>query len=856
MNKLLPLSALLALGCNPVRYQRIEVPELPPAEDMLQNAEDTDSKSEDAVQNSGDPQEKIENRVVLIMVAGLQSETFSRYLKMLEEDDYTPAWQSGLAFLGAQNFRLAQAKQAEAPIPATTLSGIATVLTGQYASKHQFPSARFYTQAKNQPMLAYDFESPAQASQLFYAQGLKMPQKEDRILGDRLIAEPLLYERLAPQKKAVSLMTPFARKTTNYVPSRKRSATASTMPVGNGFALIPEMDSIARMAAINALTAVNPEDLFVLNFLGTQSSGCFQEEAVCTGQVGQLEELQLASLQKVDGELWRVLKTYATNHPKEFKKTTFILLSPAALTGRAKGEQADKKHQMTTDELLEQLIAQSSEGCDLKEAKDQGLLAIALQGSSAQFYLRQMPYGQQAMQNKRLACLASAAEKLALNESNISGAAWKVQHEDLSYTYEVALEPNFQKSLNPSQRQRLLDKMKLAANPSMGSEKPNAGADVLLFAQAPWMFVEQKQAELPYAAQGNLELSTTSVPFLVASRFISQATEVALRTLPIELTDVVPTILSILNAPKEAYKGLDRAPILAWYNENTLEVVNAPHQIYKQEKINGSRFLWSEKEDRLFIGFEESTEEWPPDELSFRLGDNIFRYDGNEEKFDSEDCKLETVDGRRRWICSLQMNVQEPIATWAIARRSPDMEEGQSVYFEKMALGKSEPNFLQPPTLACATHELAKIQLNAEDLLGFDRIDLFLTDKIEKSLDQISMGGFTFSLPLNESEPSDACKNFELGCVLENNIKTLQGIYSLPFPAELLTHMHKMQSVNDGVQSKSAQLQKEVHSLNLSGQAPKDAILGVRLCSLSGSCKWMPLASDTDYEQILNNGCP
>ena len=182
-------------------------------------------------------------------------------------------------------------------------------------------------------------------------------------------------------------------------------------------------------------------------------------------------------------------------------------------------------------------------------------------------------------------------------------------------------------------------------------------------------------------------------------------------------------------------------------------------------------------------------------------------------------------------------------------------KESNFIDSHQMILGQSEPDFLNPPSLVCATDEFAKVRIDAKDALGFDRIDLFLTDEISPVLNQISPGGLTFSTSLSQQQPNESCLNMEESCFFEAEGQTLQGEYQIPMPSLLLYHMHRIQKVNDGAQSRSKQLRQSAIEAGLQGNAPKDAIVGLRLCSVSGACKWIALASDMDYEEKVKGGC-
>ena len=80
--------------------------------------------------------------MLLVVAEGLRQDVFDSHLKALVLNDNEPPWRSGLSRLALDGFRFASSQRAEAPIGASALSSVATLVTARSPGEHGIVGSR------------------------------------------------------------------------------------------------------------------------------------------------------------------------------------------------------------------------------------------------------------------------------------------------------------------------------------------------------------------------------------------------------------------------------------------------------------------------------------------------------------------------------------------------------------------------------------------------------------------------------------------------------------------------------------------------------------------------------------------
>ncbi|MEZ4465107.1 MAG: hypothetical protein R3F43_11580 [bacterium] len=502
-------------------------------------------------------------RAILVVVDGLRADVLEDYLRTLRENDQEPAWPSGLALLAGDGFRLAQAARAEVALPGFGLAADATLITGQYPDATGIPGSVFYEAGPDGALRRFDFLAPPDAARIYFEPGFGLPDATHRPLLETLLRAPTLYERLGGS--AVAVLHQLGRGAEWLIPDRSGDGINAILQHEYSAWTVPLFDRGVRNAAIDVLLGAPPPRLLTLYFRGVSSGSCFQALRTCTAEPPDLATIQADHLKIVDGHLARVLKVLQGAQPDIFRRTTIILAGTGGLTARDQPGARDASRLLAPADVFTRLAAVSEGACAtwLKSAASHTEVVLAPNGAVGQLYVRQGPPGQRGALPEHLDCLGSALQRVLANADRkadawLGGAAWMPaaglgDPRPRGARVEVGLATHLASQLSASRRTRLLARLRRGFD---DGDHRRTG-DAILYAAAPWTFTDPLATRPPaHAGAGGLEDAALQTAFLVASADLTDQAVQGLTTASIELADVTPTLLSILQAPEEGQAGL------------------------------------------------------------------------------------------------------------------------------------------------------------------------------------------------------------------------------------------------------------------------------------------------------------
>ncbi len=822
MTSLLRICPLLFLtACTTVGYRRVH-------QEQPQVTSSTATEAGTSTNESGDNAGPVSAKhpVILIIADGLRRDVLEDYLSELKLAEYSPEWHSGLAFLGDEGFDLVTASSAESVLPATALPAFASLLTGTY--DHGLPATRFFAQNSQGPMQFYDFASPLTLSRVYYDLGQTHPQNTSKSaapLAAQLLTQPTLFERLGKAKTSTAVFTPFFTGATVSFLAEKPSADILSLTPGKvASSVVPMVNRSVRGAAFRTLTQDNIPDLTVLTFREPKLTTCQPYSQWCSGLPNDLAVLQREALKSLDHELWKILKAYSKAHEQSFADTTILFVGTAGVT-ETKGGQA-----YSEDVLMQQVFHAVEEPCQstLVEAYQSGNIAVAMSGASAQLYVRRAPLGLKPLEYRQRNCLAQAAKSYDSSSADGIFALAAYQTVD-STTYSFNWNHALEKSLSSARKQRVIDKFARFQTLDQGGRY----GDLILFLQTPHRFAAEDDQAM--ALQGDLNNATMSIPFMVVSRHFPQYLHSAFKATPIELTDITPTILKLLDSPEETFQGLDRAPLFHFDEQGNLSLTTAKRLVGERQPSTESEFDWSESDTEWSVRFSEDINLWSPDLLSISIGSEKATWDARSEGFDTANCGLTEGGGRRTWHCNFPVQDAEGLIPVVIRREpAPDDTPFQEITRTVIHASSEAPTLQAKPTVTCVSDESVKVQLQASAPAGFERAQLFVTDRWSSTLSLQTPGGLTTDTPLSTSE--------------------LSGEFEFSLPASYVEHALVVGASTHQATLTDAYAETAESTLT-SAKAPRSALVGLRLCDNMSRCIVTPLMSARDHQQRRDQGC-
>lgn len=845
----LALALPLAVGCSTVTHHHIAphpAPEPPAA--ATDDAEDTP--------------ETDRRRVLLIVAEGLRQGVFAEYFETLEDADFDPDWPSGLATLRREGFGFAASERAEASVPGGGLAAAATWATGQWPEAHGIPGAVFHEARPDGYLVRYAFDTPVDGARVFYGPVLRWPDADAQALAGTLLRTETWAARLTPARRVAMVFAPFGQGAEWLVPEPIEIGAASRLPTDYAAAAMPLVDREVRDGAFEMLLD-DEVDVVVAWFRGVGVSSCAQPPATCRSEADGIGGVQRDALRQLDERLGDLLRRYLIARPGGFDDLSVLLVGTGSGVDRGPG-QSDKA--VPVPALLERLAEDATDDAcraRLTAAAAAGDLVVAAGGGAlARITVRPAPPGQQHRMRRDLACLGGAIDALLEEAPWLAGAA-RLPPEGLgadgprSSRFVVRLHPTFQRGLSARRRGRLVARIRR----SIDDGATVRGGHALLFASAGWVFTDPLDGgRPPDVALGSIEAASMAIPFVIADRALSDVAEGAVRSTPVELADVAPTVLSMLGAP-EAAAGLPRPPVVQWRLEprRVLEHVRADRRIRPPPLGTLPVTSWSETGEALTLGLSESAELWPADVVAMRIGDAVFRWDPDANTFpEGLPCQYAEVDERRRWQCTVPVDRETPSVMTAAVRRAPSPEPNRDGPLDALipvVIGDSRPT-VTALTPRCVTDEAIDVRVEATDALGLGRLEVFLADGRIGQPGHVP-GGLFAEAALGAVEPTEACASDPLGegCALQATAPAVALEVSVPFSRRALDHFDVARRLPGIESADSAALAAAWAADEGSGPAPRSAYLVARTCNIAGRCVRRALMSDVAYASMRAAGC-
>jgi hypothetical protein len=852
-------ATLLGAGCSAIGYHRLAGPA------------------------AAEPAPEGAPRALLVIVDGLRADVLSDYLRTLREADHEPSWPSGLSLLVRGGARLAPAR-AEAPMPGFGLAADAALLTGQHPDATGIPGSVFFEASADGSLRRFDFTDAADAARIYFEPGFTLPDAEHRPLLETLLRAPTLYERLPPGQ-AVSVLHVFGRGAEWLVPQRSGDGINAILQHEISSWAVPLFDRAVRNAAIDVALGRTPPRLMTLYFRGVSAGSCYQAERACQVEPPDLQAVQTEQLRQVDGHLERILNVLAGSRPEGLSSTTVVLTGTGGLVERIRVGLPESAHQLTPTHVFDRLAGAVDGACStwLRQAAGRGDLVLAPNGQLAHVYVRRLPPGQQADRAFGLECLGTALRKalhqpvpadasergnppdslpFSAADAWLAAAAWQPGTPGASprgVQAEVALSDSMSQSLAASRRGRILARLRRAFDDGAVTRS----GDALLFVAAPWIFTDPRlRRPSVHAGSGGLEDAAVGTAFLIADPRLDDLVLQGLTTTAVELADVVPTLLAVLQAPPEASAGLARPPLITWQGDR-LTFVAADRQVQPPPAFLDARLVWRETPEALTFGLEEPSSLWPPDRLALRFGDQRFDWQPEGAPFPADGpCRFQDVEGRRSWLCTVPVDRAKAGLSVAGIRRAPAGEPGEkpSEFTDvvvPVVLGPADGPRIERLDIACATPESVKLELVAEDALGLDRIELVVADRYGGGLPDRIRAGLQARTSLGGLLPAAVCRTDPLdpGCVISAPHPRWSGPVRVDFPLMLLEHERqasRLLSVNEG---DAADLLQRFGTTPFQ-EPPRFSWLMARVCGVNGQCTERPLISDRDFAARVEAGCP
>lgn len=801
-------------------------------------------------------------RVLLLVVEGLRPSVLDAYLRDLREADYEPEWRSGLALLRREGFGMATSARAEAPVPGTGLAAAATLATGTYPAEHRIMGDTFYTARADGRLTRFDAGDPVDGARIHYGPGLSWPSAENPTLPMTLLTRPTWAERMHPDRRVVTVFAPFGGGDW-LVPDPPSVGAPAVLPTRYGTAATPLLDREATDGVLEVL--LDPTvDVVVGWYRGVSVNSCARPGAECGNAAGGIRGVQSRALRRFDEQLAEILAAYRIGDADGFAQTAVVVTGTGS--GADRGPNRPDLSRAIPIESVWSALGERSEGAcgeRLNAAIDRGDLVIAADGSAvARIYVRGSPPGQAHRHRADLACLGPALERVLEDASWLAGIAHLPaealgQPGDRADRFAVQLRPSFEEGLPARRRDRLLDRIRLSID---SGPAPRSG-EAILFADRGFVFLDPASPRrLDHMARSALDGPSQAIPFVIAHPKLAEVLPSTLRSTPVELADLGPTIMTLVEAPAATGADLPRPPVLAWEGaRGALNVVRADRQVRTPRTRALPEVFISEDDAQIVVGMTESAELWPADTVRFRLGDAVYDWDPDANAFPEDvPCSFTEAQKRRTWRCTAPVDRSTPSATLAVVQRSPhgdDEIDGPMTTMIPLALGPSWPQ-IEAMSAQCATPEALTIKVQAKDALGLARLDLVMVDDRLGEPTRV-MGSLAVEVPLGRLEPAVACSKdpFAGACAVAGDAPTIDRAVEVALPIALLDHHARARTLPGTARIDAERLAARWSAAKGPGQAPRAAWLAVDLCNVAGACARQPLLSDVDWRAMAERGC-
>ncbi len=780
--------------------------------------------------------------VLVVVVDGLRRDVLSAYVDELANADHVPGWPSGLALLALDDFALHRADRAEAPTPAVGLAPSASLATGAFSGAHGLPASRLNVPGPAGRLRRFDFLGARDASRIYFNTGFAIPTPGAPPHLTQLTRLPTVYRRLAGHSHPAVVFDRFGDGAEWLIPSTGGAGINAILPHRIGAAAVPLFDRGVRAAAIDLIRRRTPPDLISLYFREVLVESCLDTARRCEAPDESLEARQRQALRTIDGHLWRILRTWRAAHPEGFEALTLILLSTGGVEARPDDGAVDDG-----DGLWARLQTGATAPCAeaLKGAHQAGDLRLETEGAAAFLTLRPLPLGQRRSDRVVRDCLAQQLAA-AVRSTPPALAAYALRGND--DTVSTALSPRAAAGLPAYRRPRVQAQL---AHSLHGAARR---LDAVLILPAGAVF--RDGARVPHGIRGNLSGAAGEAALLVASRRFEPTAARTLRSAPIELTDLAPTLAALRGAPLTAYP---RPPFLS-LEADTLQVPRADRVLAMPSTADAATEA-REIEGALQAVYEEPASLWPPDEFVARFGEGRWTWDPDSGQFsDGAPCTYTEDATLRRWTCTFPVESDAPGrqagGLWRLPApeddAGPDSSAGRA--FERVG-GDATPEFTAAVT--CADDAQLVLSVEGQDPTGLDRLTVLLADAHGAGTPGDQPGASLVDVSLAADPASNsACTARSSTCAPPARPTQAPAQVAVPLGADLVAHHRRASRLFAAGRGDRAGLADRWRSAGGAEPAPTQGYLAARLCNAAGRCVQRPLVTLATWDTLREQGCP
>jgi hypothetical protein len=649
-----------------------------------------------------------DDRIVLIVIDGLNHDALKRYLKRLSDIDHEPNWQSGLSLLARQEFKLANAQYPMTALPAFSPTAEATMMTGQPPIVHGIFSSRFGRLPAGAPPQVVDLRAPAFQKQFLLDKQQQMPTHRDPSMGALLLDVKPWLVALHQHQSSSSVFLPFAQGSDWYIPALTQSLNLAffnnTVSKQITLLLDQKIEDIAEDVIGKGA------HLTSIRFTGVRGHSCAPSRPGCRDASKSLKVLQQEALTRIDKRLWNLFRNFQMRHPEAFEKTVFLISGTVGTTLRPTETIGNPAFTLKVSEIEVALKAQEDDACNQSGTTPLNLHHQVWADSG--FAMIQVPgpiQGQRVRHDAQSRCVVKNLQRLVKQleaQGQLDAAVW---HEPGARNAHVHFSPAYMTQSGSLERRRISDKLKTMTRTTEHGQTIGA-----LFLSPPFIFSVSDQERVH---RGNLRQQTIRFPFLIADKRLSQTARRQMEGATIDQIDFGPTIFGLLNQRVPAELNFPRKPLLEFSESDAADtrVLNYSRQhrnVYGSPK-SASPIDLVETEQGVTLTYREDRSVWPPDKLTLTFGPVTAVWSIESQSFDRESC-IFTHDEKkgRTWQCSLPFP-KDTHAPSTVLERTPDINGVGSSSISTQLYREPKPSVITTARRVCGDTVTGSLILEA-----------------------------------------------------------------------------------------------------------------------------------------------
>ena len=794
--------------------------------------------------------------VVIIVLDGLNQNTLSDYLGQLESNAFSPPWLSGLALLARDQFKLGYTSRGGTVIPSSRHASVAALATGTYPDKNGIVGDGFLVRKAMGTSRRLELNRPTHGLSVWRTDaGLRPTSTKPSGLHELLQAKTWLSE-LATTYRTETLYFPYGHGTHWSIPSNERGGTLAILDHAAATQAVPLLDKAVGLALKRTL--IRGPSVVISHFRSIAAASCLRDNVTCEGAKSSLKHQQERALRMIDMLLHRAFKQYSQANSDQYKNTLFIVVGTSGLLDRSLDGLRNSTHILDRERLLDQLGTHIAPACIpwFVKSREHNDISMALDGSVARLYLPQCRLGNCDERQRAMQCLSPALEQMAITTQWLAGVAWDpwvgTPYRPIAQRLKTIYRKSFWINLTAHQRARLDAKVRRSISTTSGGRS----GDVVLFSSGPWIFREASHTELgTYARTGGFNAKMMRIPIMFMDRRLSDAAVRSLHSAPLEITDIAPTVLSLLGVPHERY---ERPPAIQWRtgDKEHLEFAPAERSIRRPSVPKETTFFSETAGNSITLGIREAGTHWPPDAVELTLAKTKYSWDPDAAKFDpSAPCTYTSSRAERLWQCTFPKPGQ-PGEYQARAMRAPNPTSDGNFVSEHIVYVKPSAPTIHRIRPICASSKTLEIELETSDAIGLQTLHASFTSRDSATKTESLM---------------------PIAAAVQNASKTCDAATKQHCPPDVPFRAHKKKTAQyrfalksawlDRIEDGSALLestvtdrlraQEKFKALSSADDSPSPKLAWITLtvCNRAGKCTSQPILTDSEYRMMLTTQC-